>query len=87
MGQAITKSVFVHRIMDLLLSFCFPAHHYAGHSFRIATAALMGIRLNDPETGQVAQCCLAAVHTDTKGTFSHASAFLVQQARTAQLRK
>ena len=37
-GKAITMSFFVHLIRDMLQSLGFPAHHYAGHSFRIGVA-------------------------------------------------
>ena len=64
-GKMLTKSVFVHRIRDLLQS-GFQAHQYARHSFRIGAATHSSLsvhgRLHDPDTRQVAQCGFPQVY-------------------------
>ena len=64
-GKILTKSVFVHRIRDLLQS-GFQAHQYAGHSFRIGAATYSSLSghggLHDPDTKQVAQCGFPQVY-------------------------
>ena len=71
-GKMLTKSVFVHRIRDLLQS-GFQAHQYTGHSFRIGAATYSSLSghggLHDPDTRQVAQCGFPQVYYDAKGTF------------------
>ena len=83
-GKVLTKSIFVHRIRDLLQS-GFQAHQYAGHSFRIGAAIYSSLsvhgRLHDPNTRQVAQCCFPQVRTP-KACLASTSVTLVQQART-----
>ena len=90
-GKAITKSFFVHRIRDLLQSLGFPAHHYAGHNFRIGAttkAALVGMEGSMIETlGRWHSAAFLQYIWTPKARLANASASLVEQAGTAQLRQ
>ena len=90
-GKVITKSFFVHRIRDLLQTLGFPAHHYAGHSFRIGaatTAALVGMEDSMIQTlGRWHSAAFLRYIRTPKARLANASASLVEQAGTVQSRQ